>query len=49
MIYCSDNDISCAEIRIEKLLPPSLKISVHNNNLTVVEILGVFYILNLVY
>lgn len=48
-IYCNDNNSICAEIRIEKLMPPSLKLSIHNYDLAVVEVLGVFYILNLVY
>lgn len=48
-IFNQNNNKKCAEIKVEKLLPASLKITVHSDELTVVEILGIFYILNLTY
>ncbi|MCT8139151.1 hypothetical protein H1D32_16425 [Anaerobacillus sp. CMMVII] len=49
LIYCNDNNQPFAEIKIEKLLPAAVKITIHEKDLSVVEILGIFYLLNLVY
>ncbi|WP_440136858.1 tubby C-terminal domain-like protein [Gracilibacillus caseinilyticus] len=44
-----DGHISCAEIKMDKKFPPSLRIKVKTDDLTVAEVLGVYYIINLVY
>jgi len=44
-----DGHISCAEIRIDKKIPLSLRIKLKTNDLTIAEVLGVYYIINMVY
>lgn len=39
----------CATIRIEKKMPLSLKTVVKTNDLTIIELLGIYYIMTLVY
>lgn len=48
-VYLKDSSSICAQITIEKLVPTHLKIVVENNNLSVIEILGIYYIMTLVY
>lgn len=48
-IYCNDTNRMCAEINLEKWMPASAKVSVYNDDLEVVEVLGVFHIMNLIY
>lgn len=48
-IFCNDTNSMCAEINFEKRMPASVKLSVYNDDLEVVEVLGVFHIMNLNY
>lgn len=45
------NDQVCAKIKIEKKIPMSLKViyEVEDNDLTVTELLGIYYIIKLIY
>lgn len=45
----SINDIMCATITMYKKIPLSLKTVTNNNDLTIIELLGIYYIINLVY
>ncbi|ASK64088.1 hypothetical protein CFK37_18975 [Virgibacillus phasianinus] len=48
-IYLNDDYNTCAEIKIDKITPPSLGIKVKTNDLSAVELLGIYYIMNLIY
>lgn len=43
------NDITCATIRMDKKIPPSIRTITENNDLTIIELLGIYYIINLAY
>lgn len=43
------NDITCATIRMVKKIPPSLKTITKTNDLTIIELLGIYYVMNLTY
>ena len=47
-VYVEESNINCAEIKVEKF-PTSLKISLDTDDLTVIELLGIYYIIQLVY
>lgn len=43
-----NNDI-CATIRVEKKIPISLKCVAKTNDLTIIELLGIYYVISLAY
>ncbi|MDW0109696.1 tubby C-terminal domain-like protein [Sporosarcina aquimarina] len=48
-IFMKESNILCAEVTIEKLVPMNVRIKVKTDDLTSIEILGIFYIMNIVY
>lgn len=43
------NDNTCATIRMDKKIPASLRTVIKTNDLTIVELLGIYYVITLVY
>lgn len=43
------NDNICATIRVEKKIPLSLKTVAQTNDLTIIELLGIYYVISLTY
>jgi len=43
------NDHSCVTIRIDKKIPPSLRTVMDTGDLTIIELLGIYYVINLTY
>lgn len=43
------NDITCATIRMDKKIPPSLRTVIKTNDLSNIELLGIYYVINLAY
>lgn len=43
------NDNICATIRVEKKIPLSLKTVAKTNDLTIIELLGIYYVMSLTY
>lgn len=48
-VFIKDGDVICAEIKIEKLVPTHIKINLKTNDLTIIELLGIYYIIHLIY
>lgn len=44
-----EGHISCAEIRLVKMIPMSLSMKIKTNDLTIAELLGIYYTINLIY
>lgn len=43
------NDMTFATIRLDKMVPPSIRTITENNDLAIIELLGIYYIINLAY
>ncbi|WOV82978.1 hypothetical protein PGH26_08475 [Sporosarcina jeotgali] len=48
-IYANDSTTICAFVYVEKLLPTHLKITLNTNDLTISEVLAVYYMMSLLY
>lgn len=48
-ISVNDDEITCAEIKLDKKVPPSLRVINKTYDLISIELLGIYYVMNLVY
>lgn len=48
-VFIKASNIICAEIKKEKLAPTHLRIILKNNDLAAIELLGIYYIMSLIY